>query len=60
VLASHHPVKVVAGGQLLGVVDSPQILEVIAGGDTGAEHQAQLAAGAAAAGGASQHEVLEQ
>ncbi len=35
VLASHHPVKVVANGQLLGVVDSNQILEVIAGGETG-------------------------
>ena len=31
VLESHHPVKVVADGQLLGVVDSPQVLEVVAG-----------------------------
>jgi glycine betaine/proline transport system ATP-binding protein len=33
VLASHHPVKVVKDGQLLGIVDGTQILEVIAGGD---------------------------
>jgi glycine betaine/proline transport system ATP-binding protein len=31
VLESHHPVKVVADGQLLGVVDSMQVLEVVAG-----------------------------
>jgi glycine betaine/proline transport system ATP-binding protein len=40
VLASHHPVKVVAGGQLLGVVDSVQILEVIAGAEPGPVSQA--------------------
>ena len=31
VLGSAHPVKVVSDGQLLGVVDSHQILAVIAG-----------------------------
>ncbi len=37
VLASHHPVKVVQDGQLLGIVDSTQIVEAIAGGDAPAE-----------------------
>jgi glycine betaine/proline transport system ATP-binding protein len=35
VLASSHPVKVVTNGALLGVVDSLQILEVIAGPEAG-------------------------
>jgi glycine betaine/proline transport system ATP-binding protein len=44
VLESHHPVKVVADGQLLGVVDSAQVLEVVAGSRLNAPGEAEVPA----------------